>query len=113
MATVSVVVNGRPYAVGCEDGQEDHVRALAAAFDQQVREVAEQVGQVGDLRLFLMAALLTADELAEARARLNATQAELARSGGGRGGPSAGEDRAAKALDQAAARLEALAERLA
>ncbi len=69
MSTVNVRVNGRSYGVGCEDGQEAHVEALARIFDEQVAEVAGQVGQVGELRLFLMAALLTADELADARAR--------------------------------------------
>jgi cell division protein ZapA len=59
MATVNVIVNGRPYSVGCEDGQEAHVQSLAHDFDRQVQEVGGQVGQVGDLRLFLMAALVT------------------------------------------------------
>ena len=64
MGTVTVEVNARAYVVGCEDGQEAHVEALARQFDGQVKEVGAQVGQVGELRLFLMAALLTADELA-------------------------------------------------
>ena len=33
MATVTVEVNGRPYAVGCADGQEERVRILAKQFD--------------------------------------------------------------------------------
>ena len=56
-------VNGRPYAVGCADGQEERVRILAKQFDNQVRAVAQDVGQVGDLRLFLMSALILVDEL--------------------------------------------------
>jgi len=67
MATVTVDINGRPYAVGCADGQEDRVRVLAKQFDSHVRQVAADVGHVGDLRLFLMAALVLADELHEAR----------------------------------------------
>ena len=69
MATVTVEVNGRPYAVGCADGQEERVRILAKQFDNQVRQVAQDVGHVGDLRLFLMSALILADELHEARQR--------------------------------------------
>ena len=76
MATVTVEINGRPYAVGCADGQEDRVRLLAKQFDGHVRQVAGEVGHVGDIRLFLMAGLLLADELHEAR--LN----------GGKAGPS-------------------------
>jgi cell division protein ZapA len=113
MATINVEVNGRSYAVGCDDGQEDHVRALAEDFDRQVREVAEQVGSVGELRLFLLAALTTADELHETRQRLERMQT-------GRGFPAAPgadptrvEARAAAALENAARRLEALAEQVA
>ena len=113
MATVNVEVNGRTYSVGCEDGQEEHVKALAEEFDQQVRVLTEQVGAVGELRLFLMAALTVADELHETRQRLDRLQT-------GRGFPApTGPDparieaRAAAALEQAARRVEALAERVA
>ena len=37
MAQISIEVNGRPYAVGCEDGQEAHLMELARLFDHQVR----------------------------------------------------------------------------
>ena len=67
MATVTVDINGRPYAVGCADGQEERVRILARQFDAHVRQVGRDVGNVGDIRLFLMAALVLADELQEAR----------------------------------------------
>ena len=70
MAQISVEVNGRPYAVGCEDGQEPHLMELAKMFDHQVRQVSQDMGQLGDTRLFLMGALLLADELADARSRL-------------------------------------------
>ena len=36
MAQVIVEVHGKPYGVGCEDGQESHVRALAALIDAKV-----------------------------------------------------------------------------
>ena len=106
MSTVNVEVNGHPFAVGCEDGQETHVRTLAAQFDRQVQEVSRAVGRVGDLRLFLMAALMTADELADLRARLAQAQAELARL---QSDQARAEARAAQALDAAATRIEALA----
>ena len=109
MATVTVEINGRGYVVGCEDGQEAHVAALARQYDAQVREVGGQVGQVGDLRLFLMAALITGDDLADTRARLAQAQAELGRL---QSGTALAEVRAARALDAAAARVEALTERL-
>ena len=106
MAQINVDVNGRPYAVGCEDGQEAHLIELAKMFDHQVRQVSQDMGQLGDTRLFLMGALLLADELADARGRLNSLQAELARLQAER---ARFEHRAVAALDGAAKRIEKLA----
>jgi len=106
MAQVNVEVNGRPYAVGCEDGQESHLAELAKMFDQQVRHVSADMGQLGDTRLFLMGALLLADELADAKARLAMIQAEHARL---QTEHARTEARAALALEKAAGRIEKLA----
>ena len=73
MAQINVDVNGRPYAVGCEDGQEPHLQELAKLFDHQVRQVSQDMGQLGDTRLFLMGALMLADELYDAKSRLAVT----------------------------------------
>lgn len=104
MATVTVEVNGRPYSVGCADGQEDRVRTLARQFDDNVRQIARDVGQVGDLRLFLMAALLVSDELADIRGQL-----DRALKGGGQGAPDADFGPAVDAINRMAERLERIA----
>ena len=106
MAQINVDVNGRPYAVGCEDGQEQHLQDLAKMFDHQVRQVGKDLGQLGDTRLFLMGALLLADELADARNRLAALQAEVTRLQADR---ARVESRAVSALETAAKRIETLA----
>jgi cell division protein ZapA len=105
MAQVTIEVNGRPYIVGCEDGQENHLVQLAGLFDRQVRQVGDSVGQLGETRLFLMGALLLADELADTRARLAQSQNELTRV---QSEAIRLETRAANALDAAARRIEAL-----
>ena len=79
MAQVTLSVNGRPYVVGCEDGQESHLTELARLFDEQVRQVSRDVGQLGETRLFLMAALMLADELSDLRGRVAGLQADHAR----------------------------------
>ena len=106
MAQVTIEVNGRPYVVGCEDGQEQHLRDLAHLFDRQVRSVSQDMGQLGDTRLLLMGALLLADELADARTRLAAQQAEIARL---QSTQSRTETRAVLAVENAAKRIEQLA----
>ena len=102
MATVTVEINGRPYAVGCADGQEERVRILAKQFDGHVRQVEGEVGHGGDIRLFLMAGLLLADEVHEAR--LANPSAEAA--------TGASTDGVAEALNAVAARLEKIAQGL-
>ena len=108
MATVTVDINGRPYAVGCADGQEERVRILARQFDAHVRQVGRDVGNVGDIRLFLMAALVLADELQEARLAAPAVAAV----NGGAPATEAGEAGVAEALNAVAARIEKIAQSL-
>jgi cell division protein ZapA len=106
MAQVNVEVNGRPYAVGCEDGQEAHLQEIAKLFDHQVRQVSQDMGQLGDTRLFLMGALLLADELYDIRNRLAALQVEVGRLQSDR---SRIETRAVHIIENAAAKIEKLA----
>ena len=112
MPLVNVMVNGRAYTIACDDGEEDHLRELAGHVDAKTREVLETVGQVGDLRLMLMAALLVADECHEANRRLQAQAQAKTESDGSREALSErlaqSESAAAETLDAAAARAEAL-----
>jgi cell division protein ZapA len=106
MAQLSIQVNGRAYSVGCEDGQEAHLLELAKLFDRQVRQVSQDVGQLGETRLFLMGALLLADELADLKVRYATLQAEAARTQAGQAGA---ELKAVAALEAAARRIDKIA----
>ena len=105
MASVAVTVNGRAFSLTCDDGEEGRIRRLAQYVDQKVGEFAGRLGQVGEARLILLAALVIADELAEANARL------AAEAGGGAVENGAAAARAADGLLGLAARLEAIAAR--
>jgi cell division protein ZapA len=116
MPLVNVMVNSRAYTIACDAGEEEHLKELAAHVDAKVRELLGSVGQVGDQKLLLMAAVLITDEFFEARARvdghakkvgeLSSAQAEL----DARAGQS--EDIAAASLEAAAERLESIVEKL-
>jgi cell division protein ZapA len=101
MAQITIDINGKPYVVGCEDGQEAHLTEIAGVFDQQVRQIAGEVGTLTEARLFLMAALMMADDLTDTRNRLVKAQGEAARY----------EQNSAKALDAAARKIEAIVHR--
>jgi cell division protein ZapA len=66
MPQVSITINGRAYPVACDEGEEDRIRELARTIDGKVASFARQVGQAGEARLLVLAALVLADELAEA-----------------------------------------------
>jgi cell division protein ZapA len=68
MGQVTLTLNGRAYRVGCGDGQEERLAALAAHVSGTLEEVLREFGQVGEARLFLLTSLLIADELLDARA---------------------------------------------
>ncbi|MFO1013793.1 MAG: cell division protein ZapA [Caulobacteraceae bacterium] len=106
MAQVTIEVNGRPYQVGCEDGQEAHLKELADMIDRQVRQVSHDVGQLGETRLMLMGALLMADELTDAKGRIAALQQDVARL---QADQSRVEVKAVAALEAAAKKIEGLA----
>ena len=70
MGQVTVPVNGRSFTVTCDDGQEPRIRRLAQYVDAKVAEFVSSIGQVGEARLLLLAALVIADELSDARDEL-------------------------------------------
>ena len=72
MAQVTVVVNGRSFRMGCRDGEEARVQELAAEIDTHVQRIRGGSGTraVQDDRLFLMAAIVMADQLWDAREEL-------------------------------------------
>ncbi len=114
MGKVSITVNGRAFAVGCEDGEEEAVAALGRQFDAHVSTLAAQVGQIGDVRLFLMAALVLADHLRESENSIAALEEELEklRPQKDRTGEARALDEAAQAMLGAARRIETLSKRI-
>jgi len=116
MSKVSVTLNGREFTIGCEDGQEAYLKSLAAYLDEKVSGISAQVGQIGDLRLLLMASLVVVDELKDAERRTESLTVHLDRlRDEARGGDVARTDertRLATAIADAAERLEQLASTL-
>ena len=116
MAQVNVQIAGRIYRMACGDGEEDHLRALAARLDRQIAELRGSFGEIGDNRITVMAALTVVDQLGEAERRLATAEAELARLRGIEAGADAAmealADRVAGALGTAAERIERVARQI-
>ena len=117
MTQVSVTIAGRAYRMACEEGEEAHLEALARSYDEKIAEMRLAFGEIGDMRLHVMAALTFVDELGETKARLGALEEEQARMGeiGARrveAEDALRRDLAAK-VNAAAARIERLSATLA
>ncbi|MDQ0321786.1 cell division protein ZapA [Pararhizobium capsulatum DSM 1112] len=77
MAQVTVMIDGKAYRMACEEGQESHLEELAGRFDQYVGHLKTQFGEIGDLRLTVMAGIMVMDELSEVNRRLKALETEV------------------------------------
>jgi cell division protein ZapA len=116
MAQVNVTINGRQFRMACEDGQEEHLQALAKSLDDRIGELRGNFGEIGDVRLTVMAALTLSDELSEASRKLLRLEEEVAALQDGR---SVAAERAQAtqaaivgAFTSAAERIEGAARRL-
>jgi cell division protein ZapA len=67
VAEVQLEIGGRTYPVSCRDGEEPHLLKIAQLVDAKANEAKAAVGTGGEMRQLLLASLLLADELQEAR----------------------------------------------
>ncbi|MDA8253303.1 MAG: cell division protein ZapA [Rhodospirillales bacterium] len=74
MAHVTVKINGYAYTVGCEDGQEQHLQAMAGQVEKRIDSIKALGGNTGEARLLVLASLLMADEIHDLRAELDAVR---------------------------------------
>jgi len=113
MGQVIVKVNGRDFPLTCPDGQEPRIRRLAQYVDAKVGEFTRTVGQVGEARLLLLAALVISDELSDANEALQQERSGRGRGGAGGGsGADPGGTAAASGLRSMAERIDNIAARL-
>jgi cell division protein ZapA len=109
MGQVVVKVNGRDFALSCADGQEPRIRRLAQYLDAKIGEFAKNLGQIGEARLILLAALVIADELSDANEALQ-QERNRPRVAGGPGSETT--EAAASGIRGIAERIESIAARI-
>ena len=126
MPEVVVEVGGRSYRLGCGEGQERHLIALAARVDGEAENIAK-MGQVPEGQLMLMSAIMLADQLntaeqaaasaerraaeSERRAAMIEAEAERRVTEAGKAAP-ARESEIASGLESLASRIESMAAHL-
>ncbi|MCW5693188.1 MAG: cell division protein ZapA [Pseudolabrys sp.] len=109
MGTVNATIAGRQFRLACEDGQEQHLEALAHDIDQRIIDLRKRFGEIGDTRLTVMAALMVADEMNEMTRRMRRLEDEIAALKDAR---VVAADRAKAASDAVVGAFNSAAERL-
>src|SRR3954463_3915698 len=107
MAQVTLRINGYAYVIGCKDGEEKHLEAMAAEVNRRIDGVRAAAGQSGEARMLVMASLLMADDLFETRKRLQDAEAALTAVQSGKPDPTL-----ARKLNRVAQKAEEIADGL-
>lgn len=77
MGQVTVTINGRKFNMSCSDGAEQRVIELTAFVESVAEEIRGGYRHVPEERLFLMAAIMLADQLFDAREELHQTLTQI------------------------------------
>jgi len=101
MAQVELSIGDRRFAVSCQDGEEDHLRALAKLVDEKARLSGQHSGMT-ESRMLLFAALLLADDIVSTPAEAQSAAVTTALA----------DDATISALERLAERAEAMAAEL-
>ncbi len=113
MPEVNVEINGKKYRMACEPGQEEHLLGLAGEFNRRVEEFKGIFGEIGDIRMTVMAGIALIDELAIANDKIAALQQDVETlSAAGQSVAAEMDDleaRFARRLNDAARKIESIA----
>ncbi len=77
MAQVTLTINGWPYTVGCDDGQEERVKRLGLDLDRQVSGLARSAPGASEALLLVFAGLTLAEEQADIKDRVAALEKQI------------------------------------
>tara|TARA_B100000686_G_C16382110_1_gene758058 strand:+ start:148 stop:426 length:279 start_codon:yes stop_codon:yes gene_type:complete len=62
MPEVNIKINSREHKISCQEGEQERVKELAELLNQELLNIANQVGQIGDVKLMVLAAITVLDK---------------------------------------------------
>ncbi|MDG2267582.1 MAG: cell division protein ZapA [Alphaproteobacteria bacterium] len=62
MPEVSITINNREHKIACSAGEEERVKELSLLLDSEVINIANSLGQIGDVKLMVLAAITILDK---------------------------------------------------
>ncbi|MCK5295556.1 MAG: cell division protein ZapA [Alphaproteobacteria bacterium] len=108
MSKTTIHINGRPYHVACDDGQEDSLIHLGRYMDKQAKKLVGAVGQISEPLLLVMMGLMISDELSDVRSELK----KLKSMAGLNENAENAENESIDLINSISERIEAISERL-
>ena len=77
MANVNIKFNGKEFLLSCDDGQEDHLEELSLHLNKKFNELKNNLGNIGENKLLLIASIKIMDEYFETRKKIDEKKQEL------------------------------------
>ena len=62
MPEVDIIINNREHNIACSAGEENRVKELATLLNEEVSKIANTIGQIGDVKLMVLAAITILDK---------------------------------------------------
>ena len=62
MPEVNITINNREHKIACSPGEEQRVKELASLLNNEVVKIANNLGQIGDVKLMVLAAITILDK---------------------------------------------------
>ena len=62
MPEVNITINNREHKIACSPGEEQRVKELASLLNNEVIKIANNLGQIGDVKLMVLAAITILDK---------------------------------------------------
>lgn len=62
MPEVDIIINNREHKIACSPGEENRVKELAALLNEEVSNIVNTIGQIGDVKLMVLAAITILDK---------------------------------------------------
>jgi len=77
MANVNIKFNSKDYLLSCDDGQEENLKDLANHLDKKYKALKENLGNIGENKLLLIAAIKIVDDYFDLLKKVKSTKTDF------------------------------------